>query len=75
MRTSSRGKSRKRNKDERVHVHARCRPMLEREKESAGDSVSNPVKVMSSGLYGNVVAELIISSNVMFVRSVFFRSF
>ncbi len=38
MRTSSRGKSRKRNKDERVHVHARCRPMLEREKESAGDS-------------------------------------
>ena len=47
--------------------------ILSRCKDSDGDGVLNPVKVMSSDLYGNVVAELIISSNVMFVRSVFFR--
>ena len=49
------------------------RNILSRCKDSAGDGVSNPEKALSSDLYGNVVAELIISSNVMFVRSVFFR--
>ena len=47
--------------------------ILSRCKDSAGDGVSNPEKVMSSDLYGTLVAELMISSNVMFVRSVFFR--
>ena len=38
MRTNSRGRTRRRDDDERVHVHARCRPLLEREKESASNS-------------------------------------
>ena len=38
MRTNSRGRSRRRDSDERVHVHARCRPLLERETESASGS-------------------------------------
>ena len=49
-----------------VEIFSRC-------KDSAGDGVLNPVKILSSDLCGNVVAESIISSNVRFVRSVFFR--
>ena len=55
--------------DPKISVYS----ILSRCKDSAGDGVLNPVKQLSSDLCGNVVAELMISSNVMSVRSVFFR--